>query len=84
VCECGKEIEGCVEQCGMCFAAMMEREESEAPRPCEPWVPTVPDFKAKHMSIVALAAANAALVAERHARLLAFWGEVATARIEGR
>ena len=49
--ECGKPIEGCVEECGACFEKRMEREfHLFAEQKHTPWVEQVPEHKAKHLT----------------------------------
>jgi hypothetical protein len=80
--ECGKPIEGCVEMCGMCFAAMMEREfHLFAGQKHAPYVYRIPEHQRPH--VFEPEKVEAAVMAERHERLVAEWGEVAAARIEG-
>jgi hypothetical protein len=66
---CGVPVEGCVEECGSCFVKTMEREfHLFANQKFAPFTPTVPAFRAKHMSTAALAEANAALLAAHKER----------------
>lgn len=80
---CAKPVVGCVEECGMCFAATMEREfHLFANLTFAPFVERVPEHMAKHMTPAAVAEAEAAMAAAKHAKRLAFFGPVGTARME--
>jgi hypothetical protein len=80
---CAKPITGCVEECGMCFAATMEREfHLFVEQKRTHFVDRVPEFMAKHMTPAAVAEAEAEMAAARHAERVALFGAVGTARME--
>jgi len=67
---CAKPVTGCVEECGMCFAATMEREfHLFANQTFAPFVERVPEHRAKHMTPAAVAAEEAEMAAARAARM---------------